>query len=157
MYLDQFTNYKYEIIKKFINSQEIIDLLKNQVGTSLEEIDSIIDDQIMSYRFVPQVDNVTKSYITLSTRVSRVENNKILEIQTSVYIIVPYALIKLPSLFRRRGNRIDCLIYEINKILNDTRTLKSIGKIQLLPNAPFSPADNHDGYEIRFLTTDFNT
>ena len=153
---DEFITYKYEIIKKLINSQEIIDLLTNQVGYDLDGADDLLDKQIMSYRFVPEVENQTNNYLTLSTKVTSIKNNTIMELQTSIYIIVPYALIKLPSSFKRKGNRIDNLVFEINKLLNDTRTF-GIGKIEMLPNAPFSPAEKHDGFEVRFKTIDFNT
>jgi len=156
MYLDQFIDYKYTIIEKLIQSQAIVDLLTNQVGYDLDTADILINNLIWDCPYIPDVDDITKNYITLSTKASQIDNFKLLEIQTIIYIMIPYTQIKLPPDFKRKGNRLDALIKETVQLFNGSRDF-GIGKIHMLPNQPFAPDNKHLGFMIPFKTTDFNT
>jgi hypothetical protein len=148
----EFIDYKQKIIKALGESQPIVELLTNQVGINIKTKD-LVDTQIFSYNRVPDVSGEALNYIVVSTRVSKIENNIIHNMETSIYIFVPYINMKLPSEFGRFGNRLDNLIYEVVKLFSNER-LFGIGKINLLPNEPVIPAKNHDGFKIRFMTTD---
>jgi hypothetical protein len=154
-----FIEYKDELAKALNESQTIVDLLTNTVGTDLT-ITDLIDDQILKYDILPDIAAMDKNYITIETRISSVDNksNKILGITITLHIFVPSNSMKLPSAFACKGNRLDRLKQEIIKLFNNKIVDKvGYGKIQLLPNAPYLPNKGYNGFELNFKTLETNT
>lgn len=154
-----FIDYKDELAKDLNESQIIVDLLTNTVGTDLT-ITDLIDDQILKYDLVPDIAAMDKNYITIETRISDVNSraNKIIGITITFHIFVPDKSMVLPSTFACKGNRLDNLKREIIKLFNNKIVDKvGYGKIQLLPNAPYLPNKGYCGFELNFKTLETNT
>lgn len=149
-----FIDYKYKIIQALSASQSIIGLLTNNPSVIVSETD-LSETQILPFHKIPDINVETQNYIIVSTRVSKIENNKVHSMDTSIYIFVPYALMKLPSTFKRKGSRLDNLIYEVIKLFTGTEVF-GLGKIQLLPNEAVIPAVGYDGYKVNFRTLDLH-
>ncbi len=154
MNLIQFTDYKYEIIKEIIKSQPIISLLTNLPNTNPDDID-LVDDQIYGYPYVPDIQTEEKTFICLDTNVSKTVNNTVNEFEISIWVFTAYSLQKLPSSFGRRGNRIDNIVTELDKILNGYDGL-AIGRFELRPTKTFSPADGYTGKLLQYRCYGFN-
>jgi hypothetical protein len=150
----EFIDYKYKIIQALSKSQPIIALLIDDPNVVAEETD-LTDTQILPYHKVPELSDHSLNYIIVSTRVSKIENNKVHSMDTSIYIFVPYTSMKLLPTFARKGSRLDNLIYEVTKLFTGEETF-GLGKIQLLPNEAVIPAVGYDGYKVNFRTLDLH-
>lgn len=153
MNLSEFIDFKYDCVKKIIQSQEIISLLVDNASANPDDYD-LTDKQIFSYPYNPEVATESLSYICLDVNIKNINNNIISEGEISIWIFTHYTLNKLPSNFKRKGNRIDNLATELDKIFNGERL--GIGKVQLKPTSTFAPAKNYTGKQLMYRVFEFN-
>lgn len=149
MYLDELCEYPNILAKKLIASQEIIDLLLNVIGSECPN-DDILDKYIFSWDNIGGCITETGSYICIDTDVVERTNEVMKGMELHIYVIVNKDLMKIPSTFKRKGNRRDNICNEIDKLLADDYTF---GKTKLRfknrnPVTRFYPAD---GYVARHL------
>lgn len=148
--LDKFTEYQDKIVKKLIDSQEIVDLLLNQTNSEIPNSD-LIDDQIHIYEYVPEVDDTAKSYICIDGDIDA--DISINEIPIQLYIFTHKSLMIDRNKFR--GTRVNNLVNEIDKLLNDSDGF-GIGKIKLESVDRFFPAKDYRGKIMTYTIKDFN-
>jgi hypothetical protein len=154
MYLEELYDYPNKFAKKIIACQPIIDLLKDQLGSECPD-DTILNPDtklqlpygVYGWDNVDGVCTVAGSYICVDTDVTERTSEILAGMRFYIYIIVHDSMMKLPSMFKRKGSRRDNLASEIDKLLaNDF----SFGKTKLRlskrnPVSRFKPAEGYSG------------
>lgn len=147
---------KYMILSKLIEDQEIVKCLVNNESNFLDiplpkdfEETSLIHNSIFPYKFIPTIETVPKTFITMSfnyrPRGMSYKNGSIY-----FYVITHNSLIRTDY-----GTlRYDFLINHIDKLFNSSRDI-TIGKLEFCEMSDFMVNDNYSGAYIGYKSTEF--
>ncbi len=147
---------KYMILSKLIEDQEIVKCLVNNESNFLDiplpkdfEETSLIHNSIFPYKFIPTIETVPKTFITMSfnyrPRGMSYKNGSIY-----FYVITHNSLIRTDYSFLRY----DFLINQIDEIFNSSRGL-GLGKLEFYDMADFSVNNYYSGAYIGYRSTEF--
>jgi hypothetical protein len=147
---ERLTQFKEEILYKFINNQTICKLLYYNFPDALSMSDisnptSLIYDVIFPYRFIPNVTNIIKSYVTTEfTEFELTRNNpKNINFNLLFYIFTHKDLFVTDN-----GLRVDLLLNEIDKEIQESKL--GFGKVYLSLCRSFWLDNDYGGYALTY-------
>lgn len=150
MYLDEFFDYKNQLMKDICCDEEIAKLITNNKGKDVPN-HKLAYTQVFPYEFVPDTINDAQTIICFDVDIADVENKTFYLPVLYIWVFTHASLLRLPE----GGVRIDQLSSEIDKVLNGSR-FYGLGELELKSVGRFSPIQDYYGRVLTYKARDFN-
>ena len=150
MYLDEFFDYKNELMKTLCCNDKIVKLITDSDDATTPN-HSLAYTQIYPFEFVPETVDDGKTFICFDVDIAEV-------VDKTYYLPVLYIWVfthKSKMRLSQGGIRTDELSVEINKELNGSRYF-GLGELDLHSVGRFSPIVDYQGRVLTYYATDFN-
>ena len=149
MYLDEFFDYKNQLMEDMLTNQRIVSLLREDM--SVEDARDLMYTQVFPYEYVPETIEHGVTYVCADVDIQRVQNKTYLSPTLYVWVFTHKSLLRLPE----GGVRTDKLAHEIVKAINGSH-MYGLGELELYSVKRFSPLTDYQGKVLVFHATDFN-
>lgn len=157
-HFDSMMQQKQKLREALLQNQDVVNLLVNAGDNVLAFQDvktgskSPAAKLIKTHFYIPGTTTRDKNFITMRSRVVYTNTNVVKETSLIVYIICNEDQIDL-----LQGSRADLLADAVDRILNNsTDTLFGLGGIQLGVAEEVQFIDGYSGWEIPYVTHEFN-
>lgn len=157
-HFDSMMQQKQKLREALLQNQDVVNLLVNAGDNVLAFQDvktgskSPAAKLIKTHFYIPGTTTKDKNFITMRSRVVYTNTNVVKETSLIVYIICNEDQIDL-----LQGSRADLLADAVDRILNNsTDTLFGLGGIQLGVAEEVQFIDGYSGWEIPYVTHEFN-
>lgn len=150
MYLEEFFDYKNQLMKDILSNQAIVDLLCHDgvPGDARE----LAYTQVFPYEYVPETIEHGKTFICFDVDVQRGPYGKtLLDPMIYIWVFTHKSLMRLPE----GGVRVDAIVHEIAKEIDGSRRY-GLGELNIYAVRRFSPQTDYQGKVMSFSATDFN-
>ena len=160
MYLEEFVNYKNQLMDDLLGNEEIVRLLDDKYErTPPEHAGEFFRTQIFPYEFVPETVEHGQTFICFDVDISRMSDRREAPSNKMIYSPVLYiwifthkSLLWLPG---DGGVRVDRLAQEIVKTINGSHYY-GMGTIELYSVKRFAPMMDYQGKVLTFDAKDWN-
>lgn len=149
MNLQEFYDYKNQLIEDILTSEEIVHLINTEVPFS--EANSLMYKQVFPYEYVPETTQDGYTYVCIEVDIEKSFNKTYLEPMVYVYIFTHRSQLRLPE----GGVRVDKLASAICEIINGDRYF-GLGQLDFYSSKRFAPMTDYQGKVLRFTAVDFN-
>ena len=143
MMLDEFFNYKNELMKTLCTTESIVNLIGGSIDLAYKNI--------FPFEFIPETVDNGETFICYDVDVINVENRTFLYPALYIWIFTHKSKLRLSE----GGIRTDSLAVEVNKILNGSRYF-GLGELYLKQVERFSPITDYQGRVLTYIAKDFN-
>lgn len=150
MRMDEFFNYKNQIMDDLLTNERIVRLLSDD-GVTLDSPDELMYTQVHPYEFVPETIEHGHTFICCDVDIQRSMNKTYLMPVIYVWVFTHRSKMRLPE----GGVRVDMLVSEIADCMNGSRKY-GLGELDLYAVKRFAPLGEYQGKVMTFHTTDFN-
>lgn len=150
MYLDEFFNYKNELMKTLCCNKDIVHLITDSKNAPVPNY-SLAYKQIYPFEFIPETVDDGQTFICFDVDIAEV-------VDKTYYLPVVYVWVfthKSKLRLNEGGIRTDQLAVEINKELNGSRYF-GLGELDLYSVGRFSPITDYQGRVLAYYAKDFN-
>ena len=145
-YLEEIPEYKDDILKIFIQKENIVTYIDNKNCLPID----LIGENIFPYPYIPQTQDEVKVYICLDIYVPRTRDKLIKDVQ----IVINVFAHKDKSLHKGKS-RVDLLSIEIDKIMNGNYNF-GIDAMELISVLPYNPNVNYYGKQFIYNSKNLN-
>lgn len=150
MLLNEFFDYKNQLIKDLLTNDKIVRLL-NDTEESRNNPETLIYTQLFPFEYVPDVNETAQTFICCDVDIFSVSNKTFLAPDLYIWVFTHKNLLKLPT----GGVRTDQLCSEISSTINGSRCY-GLGELGLYSVRRFSPIQDYIGKIMIFQAKDFN-
>lgn len=150
MQLDEFFNYKNQLMEDLLTSKQIVMLL-NDDCKAIRNPESLVYSQIFPYEYIPDTVTHGHTFICCEVEIQRATSKTFLAPALYVWVFTHKSKIRLPE----GGVRTDKLCSEIAKTINGSR-FYGLGELCLYSVRRFAPITDYQGKVMMFQATDFN-
>lgn len=157
MYLEEFFNYKNQIIGDMLKNKEIVRLMDDDLQT--KEAGKLVYTQVFPYEYIPETVEHGQTFICVDVDISRMSDRRDAPSNRMVYSPVLYvwvfthkSLLRLPD---GGGVRTDMLAQEITKTVNGSH-FYGMGSLELYSVKRFAPMMDYQGKVMIFDAKDWN-
>lgn len=151
MQLEEFFNYKNELMKTLCCNEAIVRLVTDSSSAPVPNYD-IGYTQIFPYEFVPETVDDAKTFICFDVDVTQVLDKTFYVPALYVWVFTHKSKLRLPD---GGGIRLDQLSVEIDKELNGSKNF-GLGYLDLQSVVRFSPINDYLGRVLTYRAIDFN-
>ena len=149
MYLDEFFNYKNQLMNDLLTNERIVKLLNEDI--SMEDAGSLVYKQVFPYEYVPETVEHGYTFICSDVDISASPNRTTYDLTLYVWVFAHKSALRLPE----GGVRIDKLAHEIAKTINGSHDY-GFGELDLRSVKRFAPMMDYQGKVLIFDAQDFN-
>lgn len=150
MELEEFFNYKNELMKTLCCKKEIVELVLNQNNVTVPNHD-LPYSRVFPFEFIPDTIETGGTYVCFDSDVVDVQNKTFLYPVIYVWIYTHKSNLRVPD-----GRiRLDALASEINKELNGSRFF-GLGELYLKRVDRFVPIKEYQGRCLTYYAKEFN-
>lgn len=150
MFLDEFFDYKNELMKTICSSREIVRLVTDSKEAPVPNY-GMIYTQVFPFEFVPDTVDDGMTFICFDVDIPKVVDKTYYLPALYVWVFTHKSKMRL----NEGGVRTDLLAVEINRELNGSR-LFGLGELDLYSVERFSPAPDYQGRVLTYTARDFN-
>ncbi len=150
MQLDEFFDYKNQLIHDLLTNEQIVHLLSDD-NQPVETPEELFLTQLFPYEYVPEIVTQGRTFICCDVDIQGTSNKTFLTPNLYVWVFTQKTKMMLPN----GGVRTDKLCSEIAKMLNGSRYY-GLGELELYSVRRFTPIQDYLGKVITFQTKDFN-
>jgi len=150
MQLEEFFDYKNQLMQDLLTNQTIVRLLSDD-ETVIENPDSLVYSQVHPYEYIPDTVEHGKTFICCDVDVQKSLNKTYLIPVLYVWVFSHKSKLRLPE----GGVRTDRLVSEIAKAINGSR-FYGLGELDLYSVKRFAPINDYQGKVMTFNATEFN-
>lgn len=150
MQLDEFFDYKNQLVGDLLTNETIVRLL-NDDCKSVENPERLMYEQVFPYEYIPETVEHGQTFICCDVDIQRSSNKTFLQPALYVWVFTHKSRLRLPG----GGVRTDRLASEIAKALNGSRNY-GLGELDLYSVKRFAPITDYQGKVMLFQATDFN-
>ena len=150
MFLDEFFDYKNEVMKTLCSNPEIVRLITDSSKAPVPNYD-LAYTQIYPFEYIPETVDEGQTFICFDVDIAEV-------IDKTYYVPVLYLWLfthKSKLRLNEGGIRVDNLAVEVNKELNGSRYF-GLGELDLHSVGRFSPIKDYQGRVLTYYAKDFN-
>lgn len=150
MFLDEFFDYKNEVMKTLCSNPEIVHLITDSSKAPVPNYD-LAYTQIYPFEYIPETVDEGQTFICFDVDIAEV-------IDKTYYVPVLYIWLfthKSKLRLNEGGIRVDNLAIEVNKELNGSRYF-GLGELDLHSVGRFSPIKDYQGRVLTYYARDFN-
>ena len=159
MYLEEFVNYKNQLMDDLLGNEELVRLLNDKYEqTQIEHPGDLFLKQIFPFEYIPETVEDGKTFICFDVDISRMSDRREAPSNKMVYSPVLYiwvfshkSLLWLPD----GGVRTDRIAQEIVKTINGSHYY-GMGNLELYSVKRFSPLSDYNGKVLTFDAKDWN-
>lgn len=149
MQLQEFFDYKNQLMEDLLTNEDIVRLIDDTVA--LQNADSLAYTQVFPCEYVPDTVQEGKTYICFDVDVQRTADKTFLSPTLFVWVFTHRSKLRLPE----GGVRTDKLCSEICKAINGSRKY-GLGELNLYSVKRFAPMTDFQGKVLTFYAKDFN-
>lgn len=149
MNLNEYYDYKNQLMKDLLTSDEVVQLLNDEFEPhrTAEELQYT---QVFPYEYLPETVEEGRTYICFDVDVQKSVNKTFYLPTIYVWVFTHKSKMRLPE----GGVRVDNLCSEICKIMNGSR-FYGLGELQFYSSKRFAPLQDWQGKVLTFDATDF--
>lgn len=160
MNLQEFFDYKNQLMSDLLTNERIVDLLDHKVdknGVLIQNADQLVYDIVYPYEYIPETVEHGHTYICCDVDVMVPNSRNLGDTQLYytpilyVWVFTHKSKLRLPE----GGVRTDALCAEIASQINGSHYY-GLGELQLYSVKRFSPIIDFQGKAMAFTATDFN-
>lgn len=151
MMLEEFYNYKTQLMKDLLTNQEILLLLSDDYQT-IDDPRSLIYKQVFPYEYVPDTLEHGQTFICCDVDIQRSMNKTFLLPVLYIWEFTHKSKLRLPN---GGGVRTDKLASEIAKAINGSR-MYGLGELDFYSAKRFAPINDYQGKVLTFRADEFN-
>lgn len=149
MQLQEFFDYKNQLMEDLLTNEDIVKLIDDTVA--LQNADTLAYTQVFPCEYVPDTVQEGKTYICFDVDVQRVADKTFLSPTLFVWVFTHRSKLRLPE----GGVRTDKLCSEVCKAINGSRKY-GLGELNLYSVKRFAPMTDFQGKVLTFYAKDFN-
>ena len=149
MYLDEFFNYKNQLMEDLLTEPNIVKLINENVP--IEDAGSLMYTQVFPYEYVPETVEHGLTFVCSDVDIASTANKTYYSPTLYVWLFTHKSLLRLPE----GGVRTDKLAHEIAKKLSGSR-FYGLGELDLRSVKRFAPMMDYQGKVLIFDATDFH-
>lgn len=149
MYLDEFFNYKNQLMEDLLTEENIVKLINEDV--EMEDAGSLVYTQVFPYEYVPDTVEHGLTFICADVDIASAQSKTYYHPTLYIWVFTHKSLLRLPE----GGVRTDKLAHEIAKKLNGSRYY-GLGELDLRSVKRFAPMMDYQGKVLVFDAEDFN-
>lgn len=150
MNLDEFYDYKNQLMGDLLTNPEIIKLLDDEYRLA-DDPASLIYKQIYPFEYIPNTIERGQTFICCDVDIQKPMNKTFLQPVLYVWVFTHKSKLRLPN----GGVRTDRLCSEISKTIGGSRCY-GLGELDLYSAKRFAPIDDYQGKVLMFQALDFN-
>ena len=150
MQLQDFFDYKNQLMKDLLTNEEIVRLL-DVPGVTVENADELAYTRVFPCEYVPETVEDGYTFICFDVDITRVEGKTFLSPLLSIWVFTHRSKLRLPE----GGVRTDKLCNEICKAINGSREY-GLGELNLYGCRRFAPMTDFQGKVMTFTAKEFN-
>lgn len=150
MLLDEFFDYKNELMKTICSSPEIVRLITDSGDAPVPNVD-LAYTQVFPFEFVPETVDEGQTFICFDVDIPRVSDKTYYLPALYIWVFTHKSKLRM----REGGIRTDRLAVELNKLLNGSRYF-GLGELNLESVSRFSPIADYQGRVLTYSAVDFN-
>ena len=157
MYLEEFFNYKNQIIGDMLKNEKVVRLLDDDLQP--QDAGKLVYTQVFPYEFIPETVEHGRTFICVDVDISRMSDRRDAPQNRLTYSPVLYvwvfthkSLLRLPD---GGGVRTDLLAHEITKTVNGSHYY-GMGSLELYSVKRFAPMMDYQGKVMIFDARDWN-
>lgn len=149
MQLQEFFDYKNQLMEDLLTNEDIVRLIDDTVA--LQNADVLAYTQVFPCEYIPDTVQEGKTYICFDVDVQRTADKTFLSPTLFVWVFTHRSKLRLPE----GGVRTDKLCSEICKAINGSRKY-GLGELNLYSVKRFAPMTDFQGKVLTFYAKDFN-
>lgn len=149
MQLDEFYDYKNQLIEDLLTNENIVKLVNDKF--TVENSYELAYTQVFPYEYVPETAQEGKTYICCEVDIQKADAQTFYYPIIYVWVFAHKSRLRLPE----GGVRTDKLCSEISKTLNGSR-MYGLGKLDLYSVRRFAPMTDYQGKCLVFHAKDFS-
>jgi len=149
MQLDDFFDYKNQLMKDLLTNEKIVDLL--DAGVTLENAQQLAYTRVFPCEYVPETVQDGYTFICFDVDVTRAQNKTYLHPALYIWVFTHRSKLRLPE----GGVRTDKLCSEICKAINGSRRY-GLGELNLYSCKRYAPMTDFQGKVLTFDVDEFN-
>lgn len=150
MLLNEFFDYKNELMKTLCNNKDIVSLITDSDKAPVPNYD-LAYKQIYPFEYIPDTVDDGKTFICFDVDIARVYDKTYYEPVLYLWVFTHKSKMRL----KKGGIRTDQLAMEIDKELNGSRYF-GLGELDLYSVGRFSPITDYQGRIMTYVAKDFN-
>lgn len=150
MQLDEFFNYKNQLMNDLLTNKQIVSLLSDDEDICYDP-EKLVYTQVFPYEYIPDTVVHGQTFICCDIDVQQVENKTFLRPTLYVWIFTHKSKMRLPE----GGVRVDMLCAEVARKINGSRYY-GLGELEFMSSRRFAPITDYSGKVLTFQTKDFN-
>lgn len=150
MQLQEFFDYKNQLMKDLLTNDEIVRLLDVD-GVTAENAEVLAYDRVYPCEYIPDTVQDGYTFICFDVDISRANDKTYLSPTVYIWVFTHRSKLRLPE----GGIRTDKLCNEICKAINGSREY-GLGELSLYACKRFAPMTDYQGKVMTFFAKDFN-
>lgn len=150
MQLDEFFNYKNQLMEDLLTNAEIVKLMSDSCAITDSPVD-LCYTQIFPFEYIPDTVEHGQTFICFDVDVQKSLNKTFLIPVIYIWVFTHKSKMRLPE----GGIRVDNICSEIAKTINGSR-MYGLGELDLYSVKRFAPISDYQGKVMMFEATDFN-
>lgn len=150
MQLDEFFDYKNQLIHDLLTNEQIVHLLSDD-NQPVEIPEELFLAQLFPYEYVPEIVTQGQTFVCCDVDIQGALNKTFFTPNLYIWVFTHKTKMMLPD----GGVRTDRLCSEIVKTINGSRYY-GLGELELYSVRRFTPIQDYLGKVITFQTKDFN-
>ena len=152
MMLDEFYDYKNQLIGDLLTSENIVRLLADDCKP-VDNAKDLVYTQVFPYEYVPETIEHGMTFICCDVDIQKSVNKTFLLPVLYIWVFSHKSKLKLPN--GEGGVRTDRLCSEIARVINGSRYY-GLGELDLYAVKRFAPISDYQGKVMTFQAKDFN-
>lgn len=150
MQLDEFFDYKNQLMEDLLTNQTIVQLLSDDCEV-IDNPEALMYQQVFPFEYVPDTVEHGQTFICCDVDIQRSVNKTFLLPALYIWVFTHKSKLRLPE----GGVRTDRLASEIAESINGSRNY-GLGELDLYSVKRFAPITDYQGKVMMFQATDFN-
>lgn len=150
MQLEEFFDYKNQLMEDLLTNPEIVKLLDDDCKTT-DKPESLVYTQVYPFEYIPDTIEHGQTFICCDVDIQRSMNKTFLLPVLYVWVFSHRSKLRLPG----GGVRTDKLCSEIAKAINGSR-FYGLGELDLYSAKRFAPITDYQGKVLTFQAQEFN-
>lgn len=150
MQLEEFYDYKNQLMEDLLTTESIVRLIDDTVG--LKDAPSLAYRNVFPYEFIPETVEHGSTFICFEVDIQKAANKTFYMPTLYIWVFAHKSKMRLEN---GKGVRTDKLCSEICKKINGSKEY-GLGELDLYSAKRFSPMTAYNGKLLTFTATDFN-
>lgn len=151
MLLNEFYDYKNQLMEDILTTESIVKLLSEDGKYSMPAV-NLAYKQVFPYEYIPDTIEHGQTFICFDVDIQKSANQTYYYPIIYIWIFTHKSIMRMPE----GGVRVDVIAAELAKKLNGSR-MYGLGTLDFYSSKRFAPIADYQGKVLTFHAVDFNT